>query len=139
MRIKSCVNRKKRSKPLHVHDFSRWPPFDIGNIFYKIYSTRLCYEHCYSIYQVSCQQLIYYNWYDILKYFIEIQRPLFLIWLRFPQISIFSLGPQLKTISMTFITIMQNFMLIPHSELLCLQSAWIAIFTRTTVEDSRRQ
>jgi len=51
------------------------------------------YEHCYSIYQVSCKKLIYYNYYDILKYVIEIQRPPFLKWLPFPQTGMFNLGP----------------------------------------------
>ena len=47
---------KIRSKPyLHIHDFSRWPPFDIGNIFINFVLHVYWYEYCYSIYQVSCQ------------------------------------------------------------------------------------
>jgi len=81
-----CQLKKIRSKPnLHVHDFSRWPPFDIGNIFCKFCSTRLWYEHCNSIYQVSCQRLYLCSYYDLLKYFTDIQRPPFLKWLLFPQ------------------------------------------------------
>ena len=52
--------------------------FDINNIFTNFVQRGYWYEHCYSIYQVSCQKLIYYNCYECLKYFIEIQRPPFL-------------------------------------------------------------
>ena len=47
---------KIRSKPnLHFHDFSRWPPFDISNIFINFVQHGNWYVYCYSIYQVSCQ------------------------------------------------------------------------------------
>ena len=45
---------------------------DISNILIKFGQHGNLYEYCYSIQQGSCQQLIYYNCYDFLKYFIEI-------------------------------------------------------------------
>ena len=82
--------------------FSRWPPFGIGNIFINTVQHCKWNGHCFSMYQASCQQLIYFNYYDCLKYFIEIQRTPFLIWPSFPPISIFRLGPQLKMFCMTY-------------------------------------
>ena len=59
---------KIMSKPnLHFHDFSRWPLFDISNMFIKFVQHGYWYAHCYSIYQVSCEELIYYNGYVFLK------------------------------------------------------------------------
>ena len=51
-----CQLKKIRSKPnLNFRDSSRWPPFDISNSFINFVQYDYCYEHCYSIYQVSCQ------------------------------------------------------------------------------------
>ena len=81
-----CQLKKIRSKPnLHVHDFSRWPPFDIGNIFINFVQHGFGMSTVTLFNKVSCQKLIYYNCYDCLKYFIEIQRLPFLKWLLFPQ------------------------------------------------------
>ena len=73
------------SKSIYTHDFSRWPPYDISNIFINFVQHVNWYEYCYSIYQVSCQKLIYYNCYDFFKYLIKIQHPPFLKWIPFRQ------------------------------------------------------
>ena len=136
MYIKAVSTEKITSKPnLHFHAFSRWPPFDISNMFITFVQHGYWYAHCYSIYQGSCEELIYYNGYVFLKYLIEIQCPPFLRWLPLPPISFFRLGPLLKIFSMTYITSMQNLMLLQHSELLCLKSArinWTKIIRNST-------
>ena len=48
-----CQHKKIRYKPnLHVRDFSRWPLFDISNIFINFVQHVYWYEYCYSFYQM---------------------------------------------------------------------------------------